>query len=47
VTRAVRQAIARIAEHQPRLGAHLGRTIRTGTYCAYLPDPRAQTRWEL
>ncbi|SDY87109.1 hypothetical protein SAMN05660209_03913 [Geodermatophilus africanus] len=47
VTRAVRQAIARIAEHQPRLGGHLGRTIRTGTYCAYLPDPRAQTRWEL
>ncbi len=47
VTRAVRQAIARIAEHQPRLGEHLGRTIRTGTYCAYLPDPRAQTRWEL
>ncbi len=47
VTRAVRQAIARIAEHQPRLGEYLGRTIRTGTYCAYLPDPRAQTRWEL
>ena len=47
VTRAVRQAIARIAEHQRRLGEHLGRTIRTGTYCAYLPDPRAQTRWEL
>jgi tetratricopeptide (TPR) repeat protein len=47
VTRAVRQAIARIAEHQPGLGEHLGRTIRTGTYCAYLPDPRAQTRWEL
>ena len=47
VTRAIRQAIARIAEHQPRLGEHLGRTIRTGTYCAYLPDPRAQTRWEL
>ncbi|HEU4424674.1 MAG TPA: ATPase, partial [Pilimelia sp.] len=47
VTRAVRQAIARIGEHHPRLGAHLSRTIRTGTYCAYLPDPRAPARWDL
>ncbi|HET6952434.1 MAG TPA: hypothetical protein VFI47_18785 [Acidimicrobiales bacterium] len=45
VTRAVRQAMARIAEHHPRLGEHLGRTIRTGTYCAYLPDPRAPAEW--
>ena len=41
VTRAIRQAIARIGEHHPQLGEHLSRTIRTGTYCAYLPDPRA------
>jgi tetratricopeptide (TPR) repeat protein len=45
VTRAVRQAISRIAEHHPELGEHLSRTIRTGTYCAYLPDPRALARW--
>jgi hypothetical protein len=45
VTRAVRQAIARIAEHHPELGEHLARTIRTGTYCAYLPDPRAPVGW--
>jgi tetratricopeptide (TPR) repeat protein len=45
VTRAVRQAIARIAEHHPQLGEHLSRTIRTGTYCAYLPDPRAPAGW--
>jgi tetratricopeptide (TPR) repeat protein len=45
VTRAVRQAMTRIAEHHPPLGEHLGRTIRTGTYCAYLPDPRAPTAW--
>jgi tetratricopeptide (TPR) repeat protein len=45
VTRAVRQAMARIGEHHPRLGEHLSRTIRTGTYCAYLPDPRAPTGW--
>jgi tetratricopeptide (TPR) repeat protein len=45
VTRAIRQAIARIAEHDPALGEHLGRTIRTGTYCAYVPDPRAPAEW--
>ena len=45
VTRAVRQAIARIGEHHPELGEHLDRTIRTGTYCAYVPDPRAPAAW--
>ena len=47
VTRAVRQAIARIGEHHPQLGEHLNRTIRTGTYCAYHPDPRAPAGWIL
>jgi tetratricopeptide (TPR) repeat protein len=41
VTRALRQAIARLGEHHPELGEHLDRTVRTGTYCAYMPDPRA------
>jgi tetratricopeptide (TPR) repeat protein len=47
VTRAVRQAMARIGEHHPDLGEHLHRTIRTGTYCAYLPDPRAPAGWTI
>jgi tetratricopeptide (TPR) repeat protein len=45
VTRAVRQAIARIGEHHPALGEHLRHAIRTGTYCAYNPDPRAPVTW--
>jgi hypothetical protein len=45
VTRAVRQAIARIGEHHPQLGEHLNRAVRTGTHCAYLPDPRAPAAW--
>lgn len=45
VTRAIRQAIARLAEYHATLGEHLHRTIRTGTYCAYMPDPRASTTW--
>ncbi|HUP75303.1 MAG TPA: hypothetical protein VM282_19820 [Acidimicrobiales bacterium] len=45
VTRAVRHAIARIGESHPELGEHLTRTIRTGTYCAYSPDPHTPARW--
>jgi tetratricopeptide (TPR) repeat protein len=45
VTRAVRQAMARIGEHHPQLGEHLSRTVRTGTYCAYSPDPHAPAGW--
>lgn len=44
-TRALRQAIARIGEHDPRLGEHLSSGIRTGTYCAYVPDPGAPGAW--
>ena len=47
VTRAVRQAIARISEHDSDLGKHFDRTVRTGTYCAYLPDPRAPAGWRM
>ena len=46
VTRAVRQAMTRIAQHHPQLGEHLDRAIRTGTYCAYLPDPRVPAGWK-
>jgi hypothetical protein len=45
VTRSLRYAIKRIGEHHPRLGDHLQRTIDTGTYCLYEPDPRAPTDW--
>jgi hypothetical protein len=47
VTRAVRQAMTRIGEHHRQLDEHLNRTIRTGAYCGYFPDPRAPARWEL
>jgi hypothetical protein len=47
VTRAIRHAMARIHEYHPTLGEHLGHAIRTGTYCAYLPDPRVPLVWTL
>jgi tetratricopeptide (TPR) repeat protein len=46
VTRAVRHAMSRIQAHHPPLGTHLERAIRTGTYCAYLPDPRVPVEWK-
>jgi tetratricopeptide (TPR) repeat protein len=45
VTRAVRQALARIREHHVPLADHLERVVRTGTHCAYLPDPRVPVTW--
>lgn len=47
VTRAIRSALARIREHSPALGDHLQRTIHTGTFCSYTPDPRAPIDWRI
>ena len=47
VTRAIRAAIARIREHSNALGEHLERTIQTGTFCSYRPDPHAPIDWQL
>jgi predicted ATPase len=46
-SRLVRSAIDRIADVHPTLGEHLRRTIRTGTHCSYLPDPRHAPAWRL
>ncbi len=45
VTRAIRYAIERIAEHHPELGNHLRDAVRTGTYCSYEPGPGETIRW--
>lgn len=47
VTRALRYAVSRIGEHHRSLGDHLEQTLRTGTYCSYVPDPRLPTTWEI
>jgi hypothetical protein len=47
VTQALRKAMARLRDIDPALGEHLDRTVRTGTYCAYLPDPRLPPAWKL
>jgi hypothetical protein len=47
VTKAIRAALARIDQHSPALGRHLANTIRTGTFCSYVPDPRVSAAWQL
>ena len=47
VTRAIRHAMGRIRQHDPPLGEHLERAIRTGTYCVYLPDSRITGSWRI
>jgi class 3 adenylate cyclase len=44
-TRGIRSALDRISGSHPALGQHLHVAIRTGTYCAYEPDPRAPVEW--
>ncbi|WP_369779298.1 transcriptional regulator [Streptomyces sp. R33] len=45
VTQSVRKAIGRLHDVLPALSDHLDRTIRTGTYCVYVPDPRVPPSW--
>jgi tetratricopeptide (TPR) repeat protein len=47
VTRALRSVIERIREHDVSLGEHLDCSVRTGVYCAYVPDQRSPVDWEL
>ncbi len=45
VTRSIRSSIAAIGESSPALGGHLKATVRTGTFCAYLPGADGPGAW--
>ena len=45
ITKAIKEGMRRIEEHHGTLGEHLRTAIRTGSYCAYLPDPRLNINW--
>jgi hypothetical protein len=47
VRKAIAAAIARVDEVDSATGRLLRDTIRTGTACAYEPDPHRPVRWEL
>src|SRR4029077_16771970 len=46
VTKTIRSALARIAQHDPDFGALLDGSIKTGTFCSYEPDPERPIAWE-
>jgi hypothetical protein len=47
IGKAIRSALRGIQQHDPSLAHHLTSCIRTGYYCAYLPDPRQRPSWKL
>lgn len=47
VTRAIRSALQRIAEHEPELATIVGGALRTGSMCSYDPDPGLGPGWEI
>jgi tetratricopeptide (TPR) repeat protein len=47
VTRAIKAAIEKIAEHDAQLGLYLSTSIKTGTFCSYVPDARHMISWAL
>ena len=46
VKRAITAALQKISEQQAAMGALLDRSIRTGSFCSYVPDPRNQVTWQ-
>jgi predicted ATPase len=46
VTKAIREALKRIADRDPALGRHLRATLRTGIFCCYAPDDRFPISWD-
>ncbi|MEU7226343.1 ATP-binding protein [Streptomyces chrestomyceticus] len=46
VTKALKAAVKRISVHDPVLGQHLERSVRTGAYCSYAPDPATRIGWD-
>jgi tetratricopeptide (TPR) repeat protein len=45
VTKAIKSALQRIRQADPEMGRHLGLSIQTGYFCAYVPRP--PTIWQL
>jgi tetratricopeptide (TPR) repeat protein len=45
VYRALRYAIKQLAVVDPTLGQHVSRSVRTGSWCSYAPDPLAPLTW--
>ena len=46
VTKRIKIALRKIDEQHPTLGDYLAQTIRTGTFCEYVPLPHQPVTWE-
>jgi hypothetical protein len=46
VTRRIGVALKHITAADPPCGRYFSTTIRTGTFCSYLPDPRYRIDWK-
>jgi AAA ATPase domain len=46
VTRAIKSALQKISEHHAQLGNLLDRSIKTGTFSCYLPNPQNLIAWQ-
>jgi hypothetical protein len=46
-TKRIKTAVRKIASHHSALGRYLAATIKTGAFCAYLPDPQSVVAWQL
>ena len=47
VSKSIRVSLERIRRSHQELGAHLSTCLRTGYFCAYLPDPGRQPSWRI
>ena len=45
VTKNIRAGVERIRRNDAKLGEHFAASIRTGAFCAYLPDFKGNLPW--
>jgi tetratricopeptide (TPR) repeat protein len=46
VVKGIASALSKIAAHSPALELYLSKTLKTGLYCSYTPDPRLPVHWQ-
>ena len=46
VKRAITAALQKISEQEAAMGELLDRSLRTGSFCSYVPDPRTPVTWQ-
>jgi len=45
ITKTIKAALRHIEENHPVLGQHFATSIKTGTFCSYMPDPSRPISW--